>query len=155
MILSNNPCQPKSIKYMQISLMFEKLDYCNIIFHTAYQFCFSFCSWCWYNENHIPRYISTRLLTVLWSLFSIVLLNTRLQFINHLLIFAIGSLTVPGFFNTMRKQFTSYEWQSIKYQTTEWKQLEMFYRHWVRFKKKTILRLQLSRKLIPWFSDLG
>ncbi|XP_020615711.1 L-aminoadipate-semialdehyde dehydrogenase-phosphopantetheinyl transferase-like isoform X1 [Orbicella faveolata] len=41
-----------------------------------------------------------------------------------------GSSTVPGFFNTMRKQFTSYEWQTIKSQTTEWKQLEMFYRHW-------------------------
>jgi len=60
---------------------------------------------------------------------------------NHLLTFAIGSSTVPGFFNTMRKQFTSYEWQTIKSQTTEWKQLEMFYRHWVRLKK---FRISLS-----------
>ncbi|KAL9972037.1 hypothetical protein ACROYT_G018276 [Oculina patagonica] len=41
-----------------------------------------------------------------------------------------SSSPVPGFFNTMRKQFTAYEWQTIKSQTTEWKQLEMFHRHW-------------------------
>ena len=64
-----------------------------------------------------------------------VLLTTFIIYKNHLLIFGIGSLTVPGFFNTMRKQFTSYEWQTIKSKTTEWKQLEMFYRHWVSFKK--------------------
>lgn len=42
-----------------------------------------------------------------------------------------GSATVAGFFQTMRKQFTAHEWQTIKSQESEWKQLEMFYRHWV------------------------
>lgn len=41
-----------------------------------------------------------------------------------------SSSTVPGFFHTMRKQFTAHEWQTIKSQESEWKQLEMFYRHW-------------------------
>ncbi|KAJ7370246.1 hypothetical protein OS493_033592 [Desmophyllum pertusum] len=41
-----------------------------------------------------------------------------------------SSSTVPKFFHTMRKQFTAYEWQTIKSQPSEWKQLEMFYRHW-------------------------
>ncbi|XP_006814968.1 L-aminoadipate-semialdehyde dehydrogenase-phosphopantetheinyl transferase-like [Saccoglossus kowalevskii] len=37
---------------------------------------------------------------------------------------------VPDFFHTMRKQFTEHEWKTIKRPRTEWKQLEMFYRHW-------------------------
>lgn len=41
-----------------------------------------------------------------------------------------SSSTVPAFFHTMRKQFTAYEWQTIKSQKSEWKQLEVFYRHW-------------------------
>lgn len=41
-----------------------------------------------------------------------------------------SSATVAGFFQTMRKQFTAHEWQTIKSQESEWKQLEMFYRHW-------------------------
>lgn len=41
-----------------------------------------------------------------------------------------SSSTVPGFFHTMRKQFTGYEWQTIKSQPSEWNQLQMFYRHW-------------------------
>ncbi|XP_022787973.1 L-aminoadipate-semialdehyde dehydrogenase-phosphopantetheinyl transferase-like isoform X4 [Stylophora pistillata] len=40
------------------------------------------------------------------------------------------SSTVPGFFHTMRKQFTGNEWEAIKSQPSEWNQLQMFYRHW-------------------------
>ncbi|XP_068702814.1 L-aminoadipate-semialdehyde dehydrogenase-phosphopantetheinyl transferase-like isoform X2 [Montipora foliosa] len=41
-----------------------------------------------------------------------------------------SSSTVPSFFHTMRKQFTADEWQTIKSQGCEWKQLQMFCRHW-------------------------
>ena len=51
----------------------------------------------------------------------------------------------------MRKQFTPDEWQTIKSQEGEWKQLEIFYRHWVSslnlyfvylicFEEKTVMR---------------
>jgi hypothetical protein len=43
----------------------------------------------------------------------------------------IGNQTVAEFFHTMRRQFTSYEWQTIKQRPSERKQLEMFMRHWV------------------------
>lgn len=76
------------------------------------------------------------MIMVLWCPSSTELLNTFITCDNHLIVFAAGSSTVPGFFNTMRKQFTAYEWQTIKSQTTEWKQLEMFYRHWVSVKNK-------------------
>lgn len=41
-----------------------------------------------------------------------------------------GSQTIDEFFHTMRQQFTSYEWQTIRKQPTERKQLQMFLRHW-------------------------
>ncbi|CAB4010261.1 short-chain dehydrogenase reductase family 9C member 7-like, partial [Paramuricea clavata] len=41
-----------------------------------------------------------------------------------------GNQTVAEFFHTMRRQFTSYEWQTIKQRPSERKQLEMFMRHW-------------------------
>ncbi|XP_077984902.1 L-aminoadipate-semialdehyde dehydrogenase-phosphopantetheinyl transferase-like [Glandiceps talaboti] len=37
---------------------------------------------------------------------------------------------VPEFFHTMRKQFTTLEWKTIKAPSDEWKQLERFYRYW-------------------------
>lgn len=45
-------------------------------------------------------------------------------------VYPSGSSTVTSFFHTMRKQFTPDEWQTIKSQEGEWKQLEIFYRHW-------------------------
>jgi len=39
---------------------------------------------------------------------------------------------VPDFFQLMRKQFTPSEWHTVKNEPTEWEQLEMFYRHWVK-----------------------
>ena len=48
-----------------------------------------------------------------------------------------GGSTVPGFFHTMRKQFTPIEWDAVKSQPSEWKQLQMFYRHWVRRKAES------------------
>jgi len=95
---------------------------------------------------------------VLWFSSSCIVPRTILKiYKNYLPIFAIGSLTVPVFFNTMRKQFTSYEWQTIKCQTTEWKQLEMFYRHWVsfknRFKASTVIQTILIYILKQFFLD--
>ena len=56
-----------------------------------------------------------------------------------------GGSTVSGFFHTMRKQFTTYEWQSIKNQSTEWRQLAMFYRHWVWLNAKYHNQSQCGR----------
>lgn len=41
-----------------------------------------------------------------------------------------GNQTISELFHTMRRQCTSYEWQTIKGQPTERRQLEMFLRHW-------------------------
>jgi hypothetical protein len=44
-----------------------------------------------------------------------------------------GNQTVAELFHTMRRQFTSYEWQTIQQRPSERKQLEIFMRHWVGF----------------------
>ncbi|XP_028397954.1 L-aminoadipate-semialdehyde dehydrogenase-phosphopantetheinyl transferase-like isoform X2 [Dendronephthya gigantea] len=41
-----------------------------------------------------------------------------------------GNQTIPEFFHTMRRQFTPHEWQTIKQNPSDFKQLEMFMRHW-------------------------
>ncbi|RDD39385.1 L-aminoadipate-semialdehyde dehydrogenase-phosphopantetheinyl transferase, partial [Trichoplax sp. H2] len=42
----------------------------------------------------------------------------------------LGKEDLDQFFYTMRKQFTDYEWRSIRKFFTEEEQLEAFYRHW-------------------------
>lgn len=46
---------------------------------------------------------------------------------------------VSEFFQLMRKQFTPAEWIAVKNEATEWEQLEMFYRHWVKIDVKTYI----------------
>ncbi|XP_043547761.1 L-aminoadipate-semialdehyde dehydrogenase-phosphopantetheinyl transferase isoform X1 [Chiloscyllium plagiosum] len=41
-----------------------------------------------------------------------------------------GSSSVAEFFRIMNRQFTDYEWKTIKMAGDEWAQLDMFYRHW-------------------------
>ncbi|XP_059502610.1 L-aminoadipate-semialdehyde dehydrogenase-phosphopantetheinyl transferase isoform X1 [Stegostoma tigrinum] len=41
-----------------------------------------------------------------------------------------GSRSVAEFFRIMNRQFTGYEWNTIKMAGDEWAQLGMFYRHW-------------------------
>lgn len=45
----------------------------------------------------------------------------------------------------MRKQFTGYEWQTIKSQPSEWNQLQMFYRHWVCFSQQVLIMSATGR----------
>ncbi|XP_071411139.1 L-aminoadipate-semialdehyde dehydrogenase-phosphopantetheinyl transferase isoform X2 [Pithys albifrons albifrons] len=41
-----------------------------------------------------------------------------------------GSSSIPNFFHIMKRQFTETEWGVIESMSNEWKQLDMFYRHW-------------------------
>ncbi|NWS75195.1 ADPPT transferase, partial [Crotophaga sulcirostris] len=41
-----------------------------------------------------------------------------------------GSNSIPSFFRIMKRQFTETEWGVIKSMSNEWRQLDMFHRHW-------------------------
>lgn len=69
-------------------------------------------------DSLIPRHNDTRLLVLSTHL---VLQVTT----------ATGGQSLPEFFHTMRRQFTSAEWQFITAPPTEKQQLAMFYRFWV------------------------
>ena len=53
--------------------------------------------------------------------------------------FCTGGQSLPEFFHTMRRQFTSAEWKFITAPPTEKQQLAMFYRFWVSVLSGTVL----------------
>ena len=50
---------------------------------------------------------------------------------SHELHSTAGVQSASEFFHTMRRQFTSAEWNTIRTPSTEMGQLAQFYRHWV------------------------
>ena len=50
------------------------------------------------------------------------------------------------FFHTMRRQFTPFEWRTIRQNPSDFKQLEMFMRHWVGFHLLPLTTLERFRQ---------